>query len=243
LGYGCRKCSTRKKYDTELFIDVVKNKFYNYSFDRCVYKNFKDKVTITCNTHGDFEQYPQYILDGHGCKKCSLKYTNKEFIDICKVKHPEIDHSEVLYNGVQNKIKLKCSTHGIFYQTAGYYIGISKGCPNCSETKGEKSIRIFLSENSENFIQEYKYDKFYFDFYLPNKNLFIEFNGKQHYSPIKFFGGQHSYEKQRMKDFEKEKLFENNENIKLLIIPYWKIKKINQILFKELYENKENIQN
>jgi hypothetical protein len=241
LGYGCRKCSDRKKYDTEFFISVIRNKFNNYSFSKCVYKKFTDKVIITCNNHGDFEQYPQYLLDGHGCKKCSLKYTNEEFLDICRTKHPEIDHSEVLYNGVQKKIKLKCKVHGYFNQMAGYYINNSKGCPNCNETKGEKLIRLYLSDNSENFIQQYKYDRFYFDFYLPDRNLFIEFNGKQHYSPIDFFGGDNAYEKQKKKDIEKNNLFEENKDIKLLIIPYWKIKKINEILLKELYENKESI--
>lgn len=243
MGYGCRKCSPRKSYDTDFFISVIKTKFDNYTFDRCIYKKFKDKVIITCNEHGDFEQYPQYLLEGHGCKKCSLKYTNEEFLNICKIKHPEIDHSEAFYNGTQKKVKLRCNIHGHFYQMAGYYLSTSKGCPNCRETKGEKFIRIFLSNNSEKFIQEYKYDNFYFDFYLPDRKLFIEFNGKQHYTPIEFFGGNKSYEKQRKKDFEKEKLFEENKDIKLLIIPYWKIKKINQILSKELYENKESIQN
>ena len=28
------------------------------------------------------------------------------------------------------------------------------------------------------------------DFYLPKYNLFIEYNGKQHYEPIEYFGGQ-----------------------------------------------------
>jgi len=241
LGYGCRKCSPRKKYDTQFFIEVIKSKFSNYSFDKCIFSKFNDKVIITCNIHGDFEQYPQYLLDGHGCKKCSLKYTTEEFIEICRKKHPDIDHSEVVYNGSQNKIKLRCEVHGYFYQSTSYYLNNSKGCPNCSETKGEKFIRIFLSENSENFIPQYKYDKFYFDFYLPNRNLFIEFNGKQHYTPIEFFGGDTSYMKQKKRDIEKYLLFENNTNIKLLVIPYWNMNKISDIISKELYENKESI--
>lgn len=62
-----------------------------------------------------------------------------------------------------------------------------------------------------------------FDFAIKddNNNLvaLIEFNGKQHYYPIKRFGGKIAFKKQQMRDEIKKKYCQVN-NIPLLIISY-----------------------
>jgi very-short-patch-repair endonuclease len=236
LGYGCRKCSKKKKYDNNFFIECLKNKFNNYSFEKCNFIDFKNKVIITCNKHGDFSSKPEILLSGHGCNLCGIeskKYTNDEFLNICKLRYPEIDHSITEYKGINEYISATCDKHGIFKQKAGYYLNYSKGCPICKETKGEKTIRIFLEENFYKFNQQYPKYGFYFDFYLPEKNIFIEFDGKQHFEPIEYFGGLKKFEYQKHRDVLKEELLKVN-NEKLIRIPYWNIKKINEILKKEL---------
>ena len=35
-----------------------------------------------------------------------------------------------------------------------------------------------------------------FDFYLPDYDIYIEYQGRQHYMPIGYFGGEPQYEKQ-----------------------------------------------
>lgn len=244
IGYGCRKCSKRKKYDNDFFIETLKTKFHNYSFDKCNFTDFKNKVTITCNKHGDFSTKPEILLSGHGCNLCGIegkKYSNTEFVNICKLKYPEIDHSITEYKGINEYINAICKKHGIFKQKAGYYLNYSKGCPICKESKGERLIRIFLKENFYKFNQQYPKYGFYFDFYLPEKNIFIEFDGKQHYEPIEYFGGIKKFEYQKHRDMLKEELFKGNNEI-LIRIPYWNIKNIEEILKKELskYENKKN---
>ena len=58
-----------------------------------------------------------------------------------------------------------------------------------------------------------------FDFYLPNYNICIEFQGPQHYMPIDFFGGTSSYILQVKKDTIKKEYCEKN-NIPLICIKY-----------------------
>ena len=36
----------------------------------------------------------------------------------------------------------------------------------------------------------------YIDFYLPDYNIFIEYNGEQHYVPIEHFGGELQFSEQ-----------------------------------------------
>ncbi len=236
-GQGCPKCSKRKKYDQDFFINSVIKKFNNiYTYDKCFFNSFKEKVIITCKKHGDFETYPNYLLNGNGCKLCrneNNSHSKEYFLKMCLERHPEIDHSILEYTGVNNNIKLICKKHGIFEQKAGYYLNYSKGCKYCNETKGEKKIRIYLENNKLKYKQQHKNYGFIFDFYIPDYNTYIEFNGRQHYEPIEFFGGIESYNKQSSKDILKDQILEKY-NIKLIKIGYWQINKVDDILKKEL---------
>ena len=100
------------------------------------------------------------------------------------------------------------------------------GCPNCSRSVGELKVERFLKQININFITEYaipyegnKSGKTYIDFYLPDLNTFIEFNGQQHYIPCERFGGQVQFEQQVQRD----KYVENyckEKGINLVIIKY-----------------------
>lgn len=247
-GQGCRKCSKRKKYDTELFISEI-SKFDTKSLRHCdlsklIYIDHSNNIEVICLEHGAFDTKPYYLLGGHGCVKCgwSKKYTVDEYVQKCNEQHREIDHTLTVYNGVENKIIATCKTHGNFEQKAGSYL-IGKGCPYCyvsnSESRGEKTIRYFLMDNNILFKQEYRYMKFRFDFYLPKYNIFIEFNGKQHYEPIDFFGGIKTFDRQVARDIEKDKIFEINKHMHLLKISYLEYDDINKII-KKFIESHEN---
>jgi hypothetical protein len=58
-----------------------------------------------------------------------------------------------------------------------------------------------------------------FDFYLPDHNLLIEYDGIQHVQPVDFWGGQLGFEYRQECDGIKNKYAYNN-NIPLLRIPH-----------------------
>ena len=68
-----------------------------------------------------------------------------------------------------------------------------------------------------------------FDFYIPDWNILIEFQGIQHEKPVDFFGGEEQFLIQQEHDRRKRKYAEDN-NIKLLEIWYYEIKSIPYIL-------------
>lgn len=113
------------------------------------------------------------------------------------------------------------------------------GCPTCSESKGEKSIRIYLENNNINFIQEYKFEdckykrSLPFDFYIRDYNLCIEFDGIQHFEIIERFGGEEKLKLTQKLDRIKNKFCKYN-NINLLRIPYYELDEIDNILDEEL---------
>jgi hypothetical protein len=62
---------------------------------------------------------------------------------------------------------------------------------------------------------------------------FIEYNGRQHYEPIKAWGGYEKLKKQKEHDKRKKEFCKENE-YKLIEIPYWDFENIEDILTEEL---------
>jgi very-short-patch-repair endonuclease len=58
-----------------------------------------------------------------------------------------------------------------------------------------------------------------FDFYLPKYNTCIEFDGKQHFEPVKIFGGNENFKEIIKKDSIKNMYCDTN-GIKLIRIKY-----------------------
>jgi len=68
---GCAECAGNTKHTVSEFVEKAKAAHNNYySYDKVVYTNSHTHVTITCPTHGDFEQKPYVHLQNHGCPAC-----------------------------------------------------------------------------------------------------------------------------------------------------------------------------
>jgi hypothetical protein len=72
LGQGCKKCNIKQSvYDTAKFIEKATRVHKGlYTYERSDYIKTEVKLTITCRTHGDFEQKAGGHLSGQGCSKC-----------------------------------------------------------------------------------------------------------------------------------------------------------------------------
>lgn len=104
--------------------------------------------------------------------------------------------------------------------------GIVTSCGCLTISKGEFIIKNILENNGIDYISEYiieiKNKKFRFDFAIVEKSqvlYFIEFDGKQHFEPVDFFGGEIQFNKTKMNDKLKNNWCIDN-NIPLIRIPY-----------------------
>lgn len=198
-----------------------------YTYNKTLYSRNHIKVTVTCPTHGDFEQLPANHLQGHGCSECAgfTKHTTESIVAKFKEIHNgKYDYTKTLFTGVDNFIIVTCPKHGDFDQLAYSHL-IGKGCAKCRNSKGERSIMDFLDLLNIKYETQKKFDGckdvtyLPFDFYLPDFNMLIEFDGKQHSIPIEFWGGQERLEYIQKHDRMKTDFCERN-NIKLLRISY-----------------------
>lgn len=110
------------------------------------------------------------------------------------------------YKNANTKVLLRHESCGFVYSVSPHNYLCGKRCPKCSrkESKGEKKIRCFLDANKISYIQEYPVNinghLLRFDFFLPVQNVFIEYQGEQHYHAISYFGGETRYKKQVLFD-------------------------------------------
>jgi len=227
---------TNKKLTTKEFINKAILIHNDYDYSKVRYINNKTKVIIICLKHGEFSQSPiKHLNLKQGCPKCckTFKYDYIEFINRSKIIHNNrYDYSLIDNDNFKNhhtKIPIICLVHGQFLQTPNSHLQ-KQGCPKCIQSKGELLIKEFLQNNQIKFTQEYRFDNcknkrtLPFDFYLPELNTCIEFDGKQHYKPFGF--GENANEKfQRTKiNDEIKNQFCKENNIKLIRVPYWKNK-------------------
>lgn len=171
------------------------------------------------------------------------KLTTEEWINKARIKHGDnYDYSKVKYNGTRGYVTIVCPEHGEFWQTPNSHIQGS-GCPSCSSSKGEEEVCNILLSNGIKFIREYTIQvpneintsgHAYIDFYLPEYNTFVEYNGIQHYNPKMAFGGSFKFERQQARD-EYVRQYCKDNNIKLIEIRY--DEDVWEVLTRELLDN------
>lgn len=255
-GKGCKMCakeqfSSKKRLSNETFIARVKERWGDeFDLSQIKYVDSRTKVLVGCRKHGFFYTYPTELLRGvFPCRKCWMesigKYgmvTYEDFVKRSntvhnnKYKYPDMD-----FKSVKDKVRIVCPKHGEFTQEVFSHMkGV--GCPKCNSSKGEMKVESFLKKNNIEFISQYKItndnlictnNKFWVDFFLPKKNIIIEYNGMQHYKKMGVFGGDEKLEKTQDRDLSL-RVYCKEHKIKLIEIPYTEYNNIEDILTKEL---------
>lgn len=243
-GEGCPKCGGVYKSDKDDFIMKAKKihgEIYDYS--KVEYKNAHTKVEIICPKHGSFWQTPNNHLSGRKCKICRglYKLNTKEFILRAREKHNnKYVYSKVKYVHNKFKVEIICPKHGSFWQTPSKHLS-GQGCPKCNKSQGETKIIRFLENNKIKYIPQYSIkgcknkNPLLFDFAIFNNfnNLvcLIEYQGIQHFKPIKKFGGLEKFKNTQKRDKIKYSFCKTNK-IKLYYIKYTEDveKELNKIL-------------
>ena len=114
----------------------------------------------------------------------------------------------------------------------------NQGCPICSYSKGEQKIKEILQNKNIEFISQYKFPDCVnkrplpFDFVLFIKNrpiAAIEFQGRQHFESVQYFGGELALKDTKNRDSIKNR-YCKNKNIPLLEISHFQYGSIESVL-------------
>ena len=77
-----------------------------------------------------------------------------------------------------------------------------------------------------------------YDIFITGLNIAIEYQGKQHFEPVEFFGGEEGFKETKKRDSLKRKLSIEN-GVKLIYVNYWE--DINMDLLKNKIANSNTV--
>ena len=242
----CKACSVKhipnfQPITNEKFILKVKEMVGNeYTFKEN-YVNARTKLKVKHNVCGyEYSVTPDKFIgkNERRCPYCHGSVVDTENIFILKLKKVFEGKYEMVsdYKGSRNATKFKHLDCGHVFETSPDCLirGIV-GCHKCNTSRGERRIIDIFDNHNFSYKYQYRFSDLknhIFDFVITDKNrelIAIEFDGIQHFKPIVFFGGEEKFIIQQQRDKIKDKYCEDN-NIKLIRIPYWKFDDIQTIL-------------
>ena len=219
-----------KKYIEDNKYILLKDEYINNSIPM---KMMCDKKHVSYISWNNFKR-------GRRCSVCYKfrKLTYQEVYDYFYKYGYELLSKE--YKSAHEKLDVKCPKgHKFKISYAKFYIG--RRCNICTSSSGEQSIMQILEKlnikfEREKFFKECKDIKpLPFDFYLPDYNTCIEYDGEQHFKASSFNHTKTNLKYIQEHDNIKTSYCKDN-NIKLIRIPYWEFNNIENIIKNKIIE-------
>ena len=248
----CSKCSSIRQ-DTqknrELIASIVKDKGYNIEFfmkKQSQNGNKGDTVRFTCKKC-DFinEYFVGNLIKNNSkceCQRCSGQKIFKDDI-IFRQELEELYPNKFTllssYEKADKDIKVRCNICGFIQSKKPTNLLKNGYCPKCgkSPSRGEDIISRWLDEKNiayerQKYFKTWNIGIHYFDFYLPDYSLVIEYHGKQHYEFNPYFHkNEENFFYCQNKDLEKKETAIKN-GINYLSIKYTNYHHLTEILDK-----------
>lgn len=193
---------------------------------------------LDTETNEEFTHTPDKMAQGFGNpkykpnKKKDTAAFSKEVDELTKGEYKVVG---TYVDALTNIDMLHVTNGNVFSMTPHNFL---RGQRDPKETlpKGEKEIMEILDEYRVEYIHQYHIptdrginSALRPDFFLPDYNAFIEFDGVQHTMAIEFFGGEEALASQQQRDRQKN-AYAYEHGIKMIRIPYVYLGSIKEFL-------------
>lgn len=244
-----------KKRNSIAYIKAAALERFNISIESDNYLNNTSPLQFRCNKDGhnavlQSMTWAQMITSDEPCRLCRKTKQEGRSRILAKDKFDSNLNSsktinpciEVIgeYTSARSKILCKCKKCGSVIKLRPDHILRGIGCGKCTKSLGESLIKYYLVNNYIDHHTQYKFEDckigkkpLPFDFFLPEYNIAIEFDGMQHYAPSELFGGPEEFRKLKLRDNCKSD-YCASRGIKLIRIPFTELKNISSILDQQL---------
>jgi len=194
------------------------------------YNTYRKKIKFKCLKCNYIFLSDYYLLSktDSGCNNCNSKKRKdeKEVLKKLKENHPYLELLDENYKGISKKYNFKCKRcNSINKISLKNLLDDKTSCPSCRSTSGERKIESALKKYNIKYETQHTFKDLVLerllrcDFYIPSVNMVVEYNGKQHYEPIEFFGGEEYFIIVQKRDNIKKEYCKKN-NISFLEISY-----------------------
>lgn len=227
----CRKCKGLEPKDEQYLKTFLLNKYPGSKLldcsNGCVNNS---KIKIQCEKNHIFIMKVRVLVNQGGwCPRCSNNMPEiEELQEFAKNKNGLLLSTE--YKNCYTKAKWQCEKEHIWEAIWHSVKNLKTWCPYCHSFKQEEICRAILEKKydrkfiRERFINLDTNTSFELDGYNDELKIAFEYNGYQHYIyPNYFHKTKEKFTIQQASDRYKKKYCEEN-NIKLIIIPYTETK-------------------
>lgn len=238
-GVNCPCCSEK---GIRLTYDYVKKYIEerNFILISKEYKNARDKIEVECCKCGykfspTFDNFKNKNVGCPNCQKVR-KYTHLDIKTYMDKFGYELLNDE--YNNCREKMDIKCPKGHVFKMNFDSFKNKECRCPICNMPKGERRISEYLDKENISYETQKTFPNLLglgngflsYDFYLPQYNLLIEYQGGFHDGTVTG-SYQELYDLDKQQEHDRIKnAYAEKHNIKLLEIWYWDFDKIEEIL-------------
>jgi hypothetical protein len=182
-------------------------------------------------------------LNGQASKFVSID----DFISRARAIHGNrYNYSKTVYRKSTVKVEIICPKHGSFWKEPNGHIHHKQGCPKCQLSKGELAIAVYFEKSAISYEMQKTFvglvgkngGSLKFDFYIPSRNMLIEYDGEHHF-------GCKTYKDRRFSQEQIDNLQRNDRakdayagknGIGLLRIPFTEKDNITEILREKVVE-------
>ena len=262
-GLTCPKCYKEKpshlrkspEQYRQNFIEVYGD-YLNLTSD---YTHGENKINVECPEGHSWWSDPFYLLKGKGCPSCN----KKNYVSPLKKSHQQFaqemqdkfgDEYSILgeYELFNKPLFIRHNICGHEWNPIASNVYSSGSCPRCRQSKGEREIRKYLTNNSMTFEGEYVFEdcrgekySLRYDFCVLKDSricFLIEYDGEFHFQENKMYKDEFK-RKQKFKELKERDQIKTDycksNNLPLLRIPYWEYSNIKNIL-NEFINNLNN---
>lgn len=228
-----RTMSKQQKYTTETFQSYIEAQLGQEYVIASEYVNYRTSIRMKHLVCGnEYDVQPRRVAMKRRCPHCYANNKKDTAWYQEKVREQVGDEYEVTGEYMNNKthIFMKHVSCGHHFTVRPAHFLDGRRCPKCRMSKGETLVGKVLEHFKLHYQPQQTFkdcthvQRLPFDFgiYTPDGELIalIEFDGEQHYRPVKAFGGEEDYQRRVRNDRIKND-FAKAKGIPLLRIPYF----------------------
>lgn len=203
-----------------------------YDYSSSLYVGGHKPISITCKKHGEFKQRPINHWRGMGCRKCQYEGIAASHIAKAgafltfeersrKIHGERYSYERVLWLGTHKKVEIFCRRCQRYFNQSPTVHMCGAGCSHCNRSTRAAYLLGYLREFGAVLQTEVPIPGTgkRFDFYWPDCETYVEYDGYQHFAAVRTLGWKESFEDTKRRDAEKIAWVVGN-GLSLVRVPY-----------------------